>query len=184
MENLSRKMELERGVAERDHTGRVAAERAAGEEKRRLAKRDEQAKRAKEVRKSQKETARIRCEQIAAAKAALEVSVEECVQATSPEELVPQAVKVSEAAEGVKWVEAVPSPATEDIDVGGGWRVVGGSVVRRVEVVSCLGGPVGRARTAGLPGVVEKVQALIRSGSRVWGVSAKVWSQYGSNEIL
>ena len=62
--------------------------------------------------------------------------------------------------------------------------MVGCSVVRKVEVVSRLGGPVGRARTAGLPEVVEKVQALIRSGSRAWGVSVKVWCQYGSDEIL
>ena len=91
---------------------------------------------------------------------------------------------MSEAAEGVKKAEAVPSPASEDVDVGGGWRVVGGSVVRRVEVVSRLGDPVGRARTAGLSWVVEKVQALLRSGSLGWGVSAKMWSQHESDEIL
>ena len=56
----------------------------------------------------------------------------------------------------------------------GGWRVVGGRVVRKVEVVSRLGSPVGRARTAGLTGIKEKVQALVRSGSLGWGVSAKV----------
>ena len=38
MENLKRKMELERGVTERDHARRVGAERAAGEEKKRVAK--------------------------------------------------------------------------------------------------------------------------------------------------
>ena len=81
-------------------------------------------------------------------------------------------------------VEAIPSSASENVEVGGGWWVVGGSVVRWVEVVSWLGGPVGRTRTAGLPGVVEKVQALVRSGSKAWGVSAKVWCQHGSNEIL
>ena len=117
-------------------------------------------------------------------RAAFDASVAECVQATTPEELVPRAAKVTEAAEGIKRAEAVPSPAGEDVDVGGGWRVVGGSVVRKVEVVSRLGGPVGRARTAGLPKVVEEVQALLRSGSLGWGVSAKVWSQHGSDEIL
>ena len=111
-----------------------------------------------------------------ASKAALEVSVEECVQSTMPEELVPHVAKVSEATEGVKRVEAIPSPASEDVDVGGGCRVVGGSVVRKVEVVSWLAGPIGRARTAGLPGVMERVQTLLRSGSKAWGVSAKVWS--------
>ena len=50
--------------------------------------------------------------------------------------------------------------------------------------MSRLGGPVGRARTAGLQEVVGKVQDLLRSGSSGWGVSAKVWSQHGSNEIL
>ena len=62
--------------------------------------------------------------------------------------------------------------------------MVGGTVVKRVEVVSRLGGPVGRARTAGLPGVMEKVQALFRSGSLRWGVSAKVWGKHGCDEIL
>ena len=86
---------------------------------------------------------------------------------------MPRAAKVLEAAVGVKRVEDVPSPAGEDADVGGGWRVVGGCVVRKVEVIARLVGPVGRARTAGLPEVVEKVQALVCAGSHAWGVSAK-----------
>ena len=176
VENLCRKRELERGVAERDHAKRVAAERAAGEEKKKIARRRELARKAEEIRKSHEEVTRVQREQLAATQAELEVSVEECVKATTPEELVPSAAKVAEAAEGVKRAEAVPSPASEDVDVGGGWRVVGGSVVKKVEVVSRLGGPVGRTRTAGLPGVVEKVQALFRSWSFRWGVSAKVWS--------
>ena len=81
-------------------------------------------------------------------------------------------------------MDAVPSPASDDIDVRGGWRVVGGSVVRKVEVESRLGGPIGHVWTAGLQEVVGKVQALVRSGSRSWGISAKVWSQHGSNVIL
>ena len=32
--------------------------------------------------------------------------------------------------------------------------------------------------------MVGKVPALIRSGSWGWGVSAKVWSQHGADEIL
>ena len=62
--------------------------------------------------------------------------------------------------------------------------MVVGSVVKRVEVVSRLGGLVGRAWTTGLPGVVEKVQALLRSRTQSLGVSAKVWSHYSSDEIL
>ena len=61
--------------------------------------------------------------------------------------------------------------------------MVGGSVVRRVEIVSRLGGPVGLARTAGLPKLVE-MQALLRSRSSEWGVTARVWRQHGSDEIL
>ena len=79
------------------------------------------------------------------------------MKATTPEELVPRAARVAEATVGVKRVEAIPSPASEDVDVGGGWRVVGGNVVRKVEILSRLGGPVGRARIAGLPKLVEKV---------------------------
>ena len=41
VENLGRKMELQRGVAERDHGRRVAAEKAAGEEKKRVARQEE-----------------------------------------------------------------------------------------------------------------------------------------------
>ena len=184
VENLRSKRELERRVAEQDHAKRVAAKRAAGEERKRIARCGELAKKAEEIRKSQEEATRVQREQLAATQATLEVCVEECVKATMPEELVPRAAKVAEAAEGVRRAEAVPSSASEDVDVGGGWRVVGGSVVKKVEVVSRVGGPVGRARTAGLPGVVEKVQALFRSGSLRWGVSAKVWGQHGCDEIL
>ena len=184
VENLRRRMRLEREVAEKNHSKKVEAEKAAGEERRRLAKQDEFARKAEEVLKSQEQCTRLRSEQMAAAGAELELRVGECVKATTPEELVPRAALVAEAAAGVKRAEAVPSPASEDVDVGGGWRVVGGSVVRKVEVVSRLGGPVGRARTAGLSEVVEKVRALLRSGSSGWGVSAKVWSQHGSDEIL
>ena len=184
VENLRRKKRLEREVAERDHARRVAAEKAAGEERKRLARRGELERKAEEVQKSQEQGARLLEDQRAAAGAALDVSVEECVLATTPEELVPRAAAVAEAAASVKRVEAIPSPASEDVDVGGGWRVVGGNVVRKVEIVSRLGGPVGHARTEGLSGVVEKVQALLRSGSSGWGVSAKVWSQHGSGEIL
>ena len=56
--------------------------------------------------------------------------------------------------------------------------------MRKVEVVSRLGGPVGRARTAGLKGVMGKVQALSWNASLGWSVSAKVWSQHGADEIL
>ena len=177
-------MKVEREEAERVHAWRMAAERAAGEERKRLVKREELAKRVEEVRKSQDENTRLLSEQRAAADAALEVSVEECMKATTPEELVPRAAKVAEAAAGVKRVEAIPSPASEDMDVGGGWRVVGGNVVRKVEIVFRLGGPVGRSRTADLPKLVEEVQALLRSGSSGWGMSAKVWSQHRSDEVL
>ena len=52
MENLRRKMSSERKEAERVHARKVAAEWAEGEERKRLAKQDEQARRAEEVRKS------------------------------------------------------------------------------------------------------------------------------------
>ena len=120
MENLRRRMELERGAVERDHVRKVVAERAASEERKRIAKRDELAKREEEVRKSQEEGARLLAEQRAAAEAALEVSVEDCVKATTSGELVPWAAKVAEASAGVKWIETVPSPASEDVEVGGG----------------------------------------------------------------
>ena len=165
VENLRRKRKVQREEGKRDHARRVAAERAAGEERKRLAKREEQAKRAEEVRKSQEESAHLLSEQGAAAEAALEVSVEECVKATTTEELVPRAAKVAEAAESVKRVKAIPSPASEDVDVGGGWRVLVGNVVRKVEIVSRLRGPVGRARTAGLPKLVEEVQTLLQGES-------------------
>ena len=46
-------------MAERDYSKRVAAERAAGEEKKRLARRDEHAEKAEDFRKSQTEAARV-----------------------------------------------------------------------------------------------------------------------------
>ena len=75
VENLRRKIELEQEVAERDHVRRVVAEKAAGEERKSLWKRDKQAKRAEEVWKSQVEANRLHGEQVAVAKAALAVSV-------------------------------------------------------------------------------------------------------------
>ena len=69
VDKLRRKMELERGVAERDYRKRVAAKRAAGEERKRLAKQDELVKKAKEVRRYQEESARLRSEQHAVGEA-------------------------------------------------------------------------------------------------------------------
>ena len=160
VKNLRRKMGLERELEERDYVKKVVVEKAAGKKKKRLARRDLQAKKAEEVQKSQAEAARLCEEQHAAAKAALTESVEECVKATTPEELVPRAVKVAEAAAHVERLEAGLSPAGEDVDVGDGWRVVGARMVRKVEVVSRLGGPGGRAWNAGLSAVVGKMQTL------------------------
>ena len=42
----------------------------------------------------------------------------------------------------------------------------------------------GCARTAGLSRVVEKVQALVQIGPEAWGISANVWGQHASDEIL
>ena len=102
VENLRRKRELERGVAERDHGKNVAADRAVGEEMKRIAQREEQARKAERIRESQEEAVRLRDEQKTATEVALEVSIADCVQATIPEELVPRGVKVSEAAAGVQ----------------------------------------------------------------------------------
>ena len=68
---------------ERDYGKKVAAEKAAGEERKRLAKLEEQAKKAEKVREPQEEAARLPNEQKAAADAALEVSIAERVQATT-----------------------------------------------------------------------------------------------------
>ena len=62
--------------------------------------------------------------------------------------------------------------------------MVGGKVVRRVEIVSQLSSHVGRARTAGLTGVVEKVQGLVWSCFQALGISPKMWGAHGSDEIL
>lgn len=58
------------------------------------------------------------------------------MKAVTPEKLVLGAAKVTEAVASVERAEAILSPPGEDVDVGEGWRVVGGKVVRRVEVVS------------------------------------------------
>ena len=118
VENPSRKKRVEREEAERTHGRKVAAERSGSEERKRLAKRDEQGRKAEEVRKSQEEAARLQREKVTVAKAALEVSVEECVQATTLEELLLRAARLSEAVKGVKRVEAISTPASEDVDVG------------------------------------------------------------------
>ena len=76
-------MKREQEVAARDHAKKVAAERAAGEEKKRLVKQEEQARRAEGVLVSQGEAARILRERQAAAKTGLSVCVEEYVKATT-----------------------------------------------------------------------------------------------------
>ena len=53
VENLKRRRGVEREVAERDHVRRVAAEKAAGEEKKKIVRREGLAEKAEEVRKSQ-----------------------------------------------------------------------------------------------------------------------------------
>ena len=88
VDNLKRKMRLERELAERDYLRRMAAKMATGEERKRIVKREEQARKAEKVWKSHEETHRLRCEQIAAAEAALEVCVEDCVKTMTREELV------------------------------------------------------------------------------------------------
>ena len=60
VEKLKRKMLVERGEAERVHAKRVGAERAAGEERKKLAKRDEQVRKVEEVRRSQTQAPRVR----------------------------------------------------------------------------------------------------------------------------
>ena len=71
VDNLRTKIGLEREVAERDHARKVATGGAESEEKKKFVKREEQVRRAEEVRKSQMEAARLRREQLAAAQASL-----------------------------------------------------------------------------------------------------------------
>ena len=62
---------------------------------------------------------------------------------------------------------------------------MGGVVTGKVEVVVRLNEPVGRERTAGLKGMVEKVQLLVRESERVsWGVAAVVWTEHAADEVL
>ena len=90
---------------------------------------------------------------------------------------------VQASAELERLVEAAPA-ATKVVSVGA-WQVVGGVVTRKVEVVVRLNGPVGRERTAGLKGVVEKVQLLVRESGRMsWGVAAVVWTEHAADEVL
>ena len=63
--------------------------------------------------------------------------------------------------EEVKRAEAL-APVSPDVVMAGLCSAVGGVVKRKVEVVTTLNGPVGRARTVELKGVVEKVQPLVR----------------------
>ena len=52
-------------------------------------------------------------------------------------------------------------------------------------MVTRLNGPVGRARTPELNGVVEKVQPLVKQRAHTsWAVLAVVWTEHGTDEIL
>ena len=90
---------------------------------------------------------------------------------------------VQASAELKKLEEA--TPAAPKVVSAGAWQAVGGVVTRKVEVVVRLNGPVGRERTAGLKGVVEKLQLLVRESERMsWGVAAVVWTKHAADEVL
>ena len=89
VENLKRKKQLEREGAERDHAKRVAAERAMGEEKKKLAQRGVREVQAEEVRKSQEVAATLLLQQRTATRTTLEVAIADYALAKTPEELVP-----------------------------------------------------------------------------------------------
>ena len=77
------------------------------------------------------------------------------------------------------------NPVSPEVVPAGPWRAAGGVVIRKVGVVTRLNGPVGRARTAELKWVVEKVQPLMRQrGHTAWAVSAVVWTEQRVDEIL
>ena len=102
-----------------------------------------------------------RAERLAALHKNLDVAAESVRGAMTDGERSAGCEAVAREHDEVTKAEAL-APVSPEVVMAGPWSTVGGVVTRKVEVVTRLNWPVGRARTEELKGVVEKVQPLVR----------------------
>ena len=184
LENTRGRLERERAAAQREHEVMKVAERVSAEAERRVTREREAAAEVEAAAKRQGAVEEARDERLAALRKNLDVAAESMRSAKTDAERSAGCEAVAVAHDEVKRVEAV-APVSPEVGTAGPWSAVGGVVTRKVEVVTRLNGPVGRARTAELKGVVEIVQPLVwQRGHASWAVLAVVWTEHGADEIL
>ena len=172
--NVRDQLVKDRERARKAHEVDRVAERVKADEAKLLARAREAEKRAEEAALRQEGERIARLEREREVRRNAEVAALTLKGAGSDEERLAAARVVVQADAELKKLEGA-APAAPEVVTEGAWQAVGGVVTRKVEVVVRLNGPVGRERTAGLKGVVEKVQFLVReSGWVAWNVGALV----------
>ena len=184
LENTKGRLERERVAAQIDHEVYKVGGKVSAEAARHKTREHEAAKEVEAATKRQEAEGVARAEKLAAVRKNLDVAAESVRGAKTDAERSAGCEAVAVAHEEVEKAEA-SNPVSPEVVVAGPCRAAGGVVTRKVEVVTRLNGPVGRARTAKLKGVVEKVQPLVRQrGHTAWAVSAVVWTEHAADEIL
>ena len=73
---------------------------------------------------------------------------------------------------------------TEEVIQVGTWRVVGGRRTRCVDIVTKGSGIIGKQVVDDINGSILKVRVLLRAQSLDWDVSAVIWKNHGTDEVL
>ena len=184
LESVRSQLIKDRERAKKAHEVDSVAERVKADEAKLVARAQGAEKRAEEAALRQEKERAARLEREREVRRNAEVAALTMKGAMSDEERLAAAKVVVQADDELKKLEGAV-PAAPEVVTEGAWQGVGGVVTRRVEVVVRLHGPVGRDRTAGLKGVVEKVQFLVKESGRVsWNVGALVWTEHAADEIL
>ena len=160
LENVRGQLMKDRERARKAHEVDRVAERVKADEAKVVARAREAERRAEEAALRQEKERTARLEREREVKRNAEVAALTLKGAKSDEERLAAAEVAVQANVELKKLEGAV-PAALEVVTEGAWQAVGGVVMRRVEVVVRLNGPVGQERTVGLKGVVEKVQFLV-----------------------
>ena len=152
-------------ATQREHEVLKVAEKVSTQTEKQVTKEREAAVEVEAAARRQEAEEVAQTERLAALRKNLDVAAESVRGAKTDAERAAGCEEVAFALEEVKRAEA-PTQVSREVVTAGSWSAVGGVVTRKVEVVTRLNGPVGRARTAELKGVVKKVQPLVRQRGR------------------
>ena len=184
LENVRDQLVKDRERARRAHEVDRVAERVKADEAKMLARAREAEKRAEEAVLRQERERVTRLEREREVRRNSELAALTLKGPGSDAERLAAAEVMVQASAELKKLEGA-APAALEVVTAGAWQAVGGVVTRKVEVVVRLNGPIGRERTVGLKGVVEKVQFLVKESGRVsWNVGALVWTEHAADEVL